>query len=221
MKKEAYLLAGTAVALVATAAVGVVAYKQSRPPDQPAAAPAAGAPAPAAAPLIRPYNHALGAADAKVTVVEFLDPECESCRAMYPMVKHLLAQYPGRVRLVVRYMPFHPNSLLAAGALEAAGEQGKYWEMLETLFEHQPQWGDHHHPRPEMIPELAAKLGLDMARFNTAMGASAHREKVQQDEADGKNLGVVGTPSFFVNGKKLERLGYEPLQALIEEALAR
>lgn len=171
--------------------------------------------------FVRPHSRSLGPVDAKVTVVEFLDPECESCRAIYPMVKHLLSQYEGRVRFVLRYMPLHPNSLYAAGALEAAGEQGRYWEMLETLFQHQPEWGSHHHPRPELIPGYAQKVGLDMQAFERSLSAGAHHKIVETDHADGKALGVTGTPTFFVNGRLLERLGYETLKALIDQELAK
>jgi protein-disulfide isomerase len=224
MNKKIYLLAGTALVLVAAALVGARVYRASQPePPKVAVATRTGDPGPpgGGTQLERPHSHALGPGDAKVTVVEFLDPECETCRQMYPMVKHLMAQYPGRVRLVVRYMPFHQNSMLAIAALEAAAEQGKYWEMLDTLFVNQPQWGDHAHPRPDLIPELAAKLGLDMGRFNTAVGSNNARGIAARDQHDGQALGVTGTPTFFVNGKKLEQLGYEQLQSLIEQALAR
>jgi protein-disulfide isomerase len=171
--------------------------------------------------FVRPHSRSLGPRDAKVTIVEFLDPECESCRAMYPMVKHLLGQYEQRVRFVVRYMPLHPNSLYAAGALEAAGEQGRYWEMLETLFRHQPEWGSHHHPRPQLIPGYAREVGLDMQAFERSLSAGAHRRIVEVDHADGRTLGVTGTPTFFVNGRLLEPLGYETLKALIDEEFAK
>ncbi|MEZ4271233.1 MAG: thioredoxin domain-containing protein [Myxococcota bacterium] len=169
----------------------------------------------------RPHSRSLGPTDAKVTIVEFLDPECEACRAMYPIVKRLLAQYEGRVRLVVRYMPFHPNSVYAAGVLEAAGEQGRYWEMLETLFQYQPQWGSHHAPRPDLIPSYAEQIGLDMQALETAVNAGAHKGLVEIDAADGRALGVTATPAFFVNGRPLGRLGYEPLRALIDEELSK
>jgi protein-disulfide isomerase len=171
--------------------------------------------------FVRPHSRSQGPRDAKVTVVEFLDPECESCRAIYPGVKHLLSQYQDRVRFVLRYMPLHPNSVYAAGALEAAGEQGKYWEMLEILFQHQPEWGSHHHPRPELIPGYAKQIGLDMQAFEQSLRAGAHHKIVEIDHADGKTLGVTGTPTFFVNGRPLERLGYEPLKVLIDQELAR
>lgn len=169
----------------------------------------------------RPHSRSLGPSDARVTVVEFLDPECESCRAMHPLVKRLLAQYPNDVRLVLRYMPLHGNSVYAAGALEAAGEQGLYWEMLESLFLHQPAWGNHHHPRPELIPGYAEELGLDMRRFERFLEAGRYRELVEIDRQDGAALGVRSTPTFFVNQRPLLRLGYAPLKAMIEQELAQ
>ena len=223
MKKEAKVLAGTAIVLVAATVVGGLLYTRSQQQSRQAKQAAAGATAKADndSVYVRPHSHFIGPADAKVTIVEFLDPECETCRAMYPLVKQVVKQYEGRVRLVVRYMPFHQNSLFAASALEAAAEQKKYWELLEALFFHQPQWGDHHHPRPEMIPEIAKQVGLDMEKFNAALSSPAHKQKVEKDKADGQALGVTGTPTFFVNGKQLERLGYEPLRALVEQELAR
>jgi protein-disulfide isomerase len=171
--------------------------------------------------FVRPHSRSLGPENAEVTVVEFLDPECESCRAVYPMVKQLLAQYGNRVRLVVRYMPLHPNSVYAAGALEAAGEQGRFWDLLEVLFLHQPQWGSHHAPKPELIPGYAKDIGLDMEAFDRYLSSGAHKRLVEIDHADGKTLGVTGTPTFFVNGRPLERLGLAPLKALIDEELAK
>ena len=81
-------------------------------------------------------------------------------------------------------------------------------------------WADHHHPRPELIPEIAKQAGLDMAAFNQALSRPAHKQKVEIDKADGKSLGVTGTPTFFVNGKMLQELGYEPLRALVAQQLA-
>lgn len=171
--------------------------------------------------FVRPHSHSLGPKDAKVTIVEFLDPECESCRASFPLVKELLAQYAGKVRLVVRYMPFHKNSVYAASALEAAGQQGKYWEMLAVLFENQPLWGSHHAPKPELIPEYAQQIGLDMTAFNASVNSGAHKQLIETDREDGKKLGVVGTPTFFVNGRLVDPLGYDTLKAMIDAELAK
>ena len=94
--------------------------------------------------------------------MEFLDPECESCRELYPYVKQIMAKHKDRVRLVIRYAPFHPNSEFAIRILESLRLQGKYWEGLELLFEHQPEWGSHHNPKPELIWGLLPELGVDV-----------------------------------------------------------
>jgi protein-disulfide isomerase len=111
--------------------------------------------------------------------------------------------------------------MLAAAALEAAGEQGRYWEMLDALFVNQPAWGDHQNPRPDLIPEYARQIGLDMAAFQASFEGIKHRAKVERDRSDAEQLGVRGTPSFFVNGRRLEQLGYEPLRARVAEELAK
>ncbi len=169
----------------------------------------------------RPHSRTLGPKDAPVTVVEFFDPECESCRAVHPSIKLLLERYPKSVRLVVRYMPLHGNSVHAATALEAAGEQGQYWEMLESLFHNQPTWGSHHAPRPELIPTYASELGLDMTAFAAALERPQYRRLIELDRADGKALGVRATPTFFVNGRPLLTLDVRLLISMIEEELGR
>lgn len=171
--------------------------------------------------LIKEHNPRLGPDDAKVKIVEFLDPECEACSSMAPIVKKLMSEYEGKVQLIVRYMPFHGNSLKAATYLEEAREKGKYWEALATLFENQPAWASHHDPKPELIPKFLVYAGVKEAEsFEENVLLSKHRWKVDQDFADGKMLGVKNTPTFFVNGKKLEDIGYEPIKQAIESALA-
>lgn len=171
--------------------------------------------------LIKDHSPSMGPKDAPVQIVEYLDPECEACKMMDPIVKGLLKTYEGQVRYVVRYMPYHGNSMLAAVSLEEAREQGKYWEALSTLFYHQPEWGDHHTPKPELIKTYLIKLGVNPASLKEEYLMSKHRWKVDLDEADGKKLEVKGTPTFFVNGKMLTEMGYEPLKAAIDTALAQ
>ncbi|HEY0708447.1 MAG TPA: thioredoxin domain-containing protein [Polyangia bacterium] len=219
MRKDVVILGGTAAVLVAAVVVGGTYYSRSQ--EQAKEQAAAAAPAIDPNVLERPHSPSLGPKDAKVTIVEFLDPECESCRAMSPMVKHVLAQYPGKVRLVVRHLPFHKNSLFAISALYAAREQGKYWELLDSLFANQPAWGDHHHPKPELVPEFARQVGLDMDAFSNGLSNPAAKQYTEQDQADAKVLGVNGTPTFFVNGKMLEQLGYDQLKAMVDEQLAK
>src|SRR5690606_19588184 len=103
----------------------------------------AGAPAVANELLVRPYSITQRPPSAPVTVVEFFDPECESCREMYPIVKQVQAEFGDRMRLVIRYMPLHQNSAYAASLLEAARDQNRYWEFLEIVLARQPEWASH------------------------------------------------------------------------------
>lgn len=218
MRRDVLVVSAIAVAAVVALVIGARVYRGAQEQERRLAA--AGAPAADPDRLVRPDSPSKGPRDAPVTIVEFLDPECEACRAMYPLVERVLREYEGQVRLVVRYVPLHANSELAASALEAAGEQGRYWDMLEALFLHQPEWGDHDQPRPERIPDYAREIGLDMEAFLPSFQGIKHRAKVDRDRADADALGVRGTPTFFVNGRPLERLGYEPLKAAVEQALA-
>ncbi len=169
--------------------------------------------------FIKPHSPIKGDPNAKVTIVEFLDPECEACRAMHPIVNRLLSEYEGRVRLVIRYMPLHGNSRLAAAALEEAREQGKFSEALDILFERQSQWADHALPRPELIATFLKEIGVDEKSLDNSNLLSKHGWKVDLDQADGVQLGVRLTPTFFVNGKPLSEIGYAPVKNAIEAAL--
>jgi protein-disulfide isomerase len=171
--------------------------------------------------LIRSDSPTLGPVDAPVTLVEFLDPECESCRAAFPFVKQLLEEYDQRVRLVVRYFPLHNNSVLAAAATEAAGEQGMYWEMQELLFTRQPEWGEKQTPQTELFIQYATELGLNVDQFTADLQNPEHLTKIDRDQADGRELGVTGTPSFFVNGRRVEDLSAASIIAMIDEELSR
>lgn len=171
--------------------------------------------------LVRPDSPVIGPADARVTMVEFLDPECESCRAAFADVKAILDDYPKDLRLVVRYFPLHGNSVLAAAATEAAGEQGKYEEMQELLFARQPEWGEQQTPQTEKFVEYADELGLDVPRFRASLDKQEYRDKVARDKADGIAVGVTGTPTFFVDGKWISRPSPAALRAAIDGALKR
>lgn len=169
--------------------------------------------------LVKPHAPLKGSVSAKVTVVEFLDPECEACSATYPFVKKIMQEFTNDIKLIVRYMPYHKNSMYAANILEGARAQGKYWEALELLFEHQNKWANHHNPNPDLIPEILAPLKLDMAKIITNAKNGKYNAQILEDEADGKLSGVTGTPTFFVNGHQLQELGYENLRGAIIDNL--
>ena len=160
-----------------------------------------------------------GDTSAKVVLTEFLDPECESCRRFYPFVKELLEEFKGQVQLVVRYAPFHKNSEFAIRAVEAARVQGKYWEGLELLFKYQPEWGDHHNPQPERIFEYLPSLGLNMDQLKEDMKDPKIEAILKQDLEDLKALEVRGTPSFFVNGRRLFNFSRDGLRALLVDEI--
>lgn len=168
--------------------------------------------------LVKPYNPSLGNPESKVTLVEFLDPECGTCAALSPMVKGLVNEYKDRIHFVVRYMLFHKNSQPAALATEAAGKQGKYWEMQAQLF-FRREWADQEGPQDAFFEQIAKDLGLDMAKFKKDLKDPETLNHILADYQDGPRLGVRGTPTFFINGKILDALSYEALKEAIEMEL--
>jgi protein-disulfide isomerase len=170
--------------------------------------------------LVRPDSQRLNEADGSDTFVEFLDFECEACRAAHPAIEQLREEYGGRVTFVVRYMPLHNNSERASRAAEAAADQGKFEAMYDRLFETQPQWGEKSTSQEDVFFDLAEELDLDMDRFREVYDDRATIERVQRDKADGKVLGVTGTPTFFLNGEKLEVSGIDDLVTALDDAVA-
>lgn len=169
----------------------------------------------AESPLLRQHAQTLGPDDAKVVIVEFFDPGCETCRLFADPVKALVSDYSGKVRLVKRYAPFHDGADKVVQILEAARLQGKYWETLQMLFDTQPQWASHHQPNPELIWQFLPALGLDTERIRKDMNDPKILAIVKQDIADAQTLGVHKTPGFFVNGKTMPSFGYQQLQDLV------
>lgn len=171
--------------------------------------------------LVRFHSPSLGPANAPVHIVEFLDPACEGCRAFYPFVKDLMAAHPDNIRLTVRYAPFHRGSDDFVRVLEAARKQNKYWETLEALFAHQPQWTRDHTAVLDLAWPVLESVGLDLAKLKEDMQSPETDKILQQDYADLKALNVNQTPEFFVNGKPLPSFGAEQLQTLVEQELAK
>lgn len=169
--------------------------------------------------LIRDYSPSIGNKNAKVTIVEFFDPACETCKSFHPFVKRLMQRNPGKVRLVLRYAPLHKGSDYVATFLEATRLQNKFWESLEAIYEAQPLWASHHNPQPEKLWELLGHVGLDLNRVRSDMQSSTIAQRVRQDIEDGRKLQVTKTPGFFVNGKPLVRFGSRELQQLVESEI--
>ena len=142
-------------------------------------------------------DHIQGPASARVTLVEYGDYECPDCGRAYSVLKAVQKAFGPNLRFVFRHFPLvasHPHAAMAAEAAEAAGAQGKFWEMHERLFEHQGALDDSgllHHAR---------KIGLDLEPFERDLRAQTHQVRVREDAAAGLRCGVRGTPTLFING---------------------
>lgn len=207
--KRSYLFVLTAVLLIGGFAGAAYLYDQRQVEERSALAKRH------AETLIRDYSPRLGSADAKVTIVEFFDPACETCKAFYPLVKGLMAQYPEKVNLVIRYAAFHGGSDYVVKILEAARLQGKFWETLEAALDAQSVWAAHGNPQPERLWMRLGRTGLDFARAKRDVDNAEIARRLAQDMADVRTMRVNKTPTFFVNGKPLPRFGYKELQQLV------
>ncbi|MET0648407.1 MAG: thioredoxin domain-containing protein [Pyrinomonadaceae bacterium] len=158
---------------------------------------------------------AKGDLKAAVTIVEFTDFQCPSCAQVQPVLDRLVGEYGGRVRLVARDYPLpqHAEAFKAAEAAEAARAQGKYWEYSAKLFGNQSALG------VDNLKRYATELGLDRAKFDAALDGDRFTAQVRRDLLDGQKVGVNGTPSLFINGRRVSDRSYAGLKAAIEAAL--
>ena len=143
-------------------------------------------------------DHVLGPEHAHVTVVEYADFECPNCKQAAPAVKLLLERFAERVRFAFRHNPLeevHPHALMAAQAAECAGGQGQFWPMHDLLFENQL------HLKANQLRGYAERLGLDMARYTAEMDDQVYLQRIREQQRSGRDSGVRGTPTFFVNGR--------------------
>ncbi|KAA0113335.1 DsbA family protein [Mycolicibacterium sp. P9-22] len=207
----------TAFAVLVILAVGVVLLINRGDGDRGVRTPDTGA-----VQVVRDSSHRLNAPrDATVTFVEFLDFECEGCRAAYPIVEQLRADYGDRVEFVLRYFPLsgHFNGERAARAVEAAAQQGQLEAMYRKMFDTQAEWGEQRTPADHIFRGFAGDLGLDMAAFDAAYNDPATLERIRVDQRDGEALGVMGTPTFFVNGEQIPVQRSDDLRNAIDSAL--
>jgi protein-disulfide isomerase len=169
--------------------------------------------------LVRMHSPALGRVEAPVVIVEFFDPACETCAAFYPRVKEILATNPDRIRLVMRYAPFHAGSDKVVAVLEAARKQGKFWPALEALLANQAGWSPNHTPQVGLVWKHLEGLGLDLEKVKADMAAPEIARVIAQDVEDARTLNVTKTPEYFVNGRPLPSFGFDQLKTLIADAL--
>ena len=171
--------------------------------------------------LASQHSPTLGDPGAKVHIVEFLDPACETCALFYPMVKQWVAEVPGEIRLSIRHVAFHTGADYAVRILEASRKQDKYWQTLEALLASQHQWTQHHTVQPDRIGPAIASVGLNMEQLMVDMDAMEVLLRIEQDKKDAILLKVSATPEYFVNGRPLPSFGQQQLADLVREELGR
>ena len=169
--------------------------------------------------FVRDHSQTLGSDDAKVYIIEFMDPDREICAAFAPFIKKIMAGNPGKIKLVLRYAPFHDGADNFVKILEAARMQGKYWETLDVMFKTQGAWASHHNYQPQRLWEFLPRAGVDIEQIKKDMHDPAIAKIIEQDMADVKALNVQKTPGYFVNGKPLQSFGYKQLYHLIMSEL--
>lgn len=159
-----------------------------------------------------------------VTIIEYSDFQCPACGVYYPITKKLLETNGARVQFVYRYFPLrtiHQNAVAAARAAESAGKQGKFWEMHDFLFERQKEWSDEKNVR-DALTRYAGELGLNVGQFLADFESSTVKDRVDRDYQSGERAGVEGTPTFFLNGKKIDTpRSYDEFQKIIDTVVAK
>jgi protein-disulfide isomerase len=211
------------IAVVMCSAI-VVAALLLRAPSQPEATAtqpltAQSGPQPGADP-----PRAKGNPNAPVVIEEFGDLQCPPCGALHPELNKIESEYGERVRVIFRHFPLtqmHPYALEAAQAAEAAGMQGKFWEMHDWMYEHQQEWATAPNVR-QIFLQQAQNLGMNVDKFRQDIGSADVKQRIILDYRRGMSLGVLGTPTLFINGQqvKADNMTSDGLRALINSALA-
>ena len=169
--------------------------------------------------FIRDHSQMVGSDDAKVYLIEFMDPACETCAAFSPFIKQIMDANPGKIKHVIRYAPFHHGADNFVKILEAAKKQGKYWETLDIMYKSQRYWASHSNPQPQKIWQFIPQAGVNVEQIRRDMNDPAIAKLIDQDLADAKTLNVRKTPGFFVNGKPLQTFGSRQLLQLVQDEL--
>ncbi len=162
-----------------------------------------------------------GNASSSVTLIEYSDFECPACAAFYPLVEEVNEKLGNKINFAYRHFPLtqHPNAIPAAKAAEAAGLQGKFWEMYTEIFMNQSEWAGTTTAHV-VFNKYAVKIGLDIEKYNADYNLPEIKEKIDKSIMGGIKAGVNSTPSFFLNGKKITPQSYEQFEKLIDEAIA-
>ena len=220
MLRRNVMLSGALIALFVLAVVVAVVVARPSAGDQSEAT--TPTPPGAVAQVVRDDSHVLDdAGEGAPVLVEFLDFECEACRAAYPLVEQIRQEHAGELTFVVRYFPIpsHANAMNAAVAVEAAAQQGRFEDMYARMYQTQAEWGEQQDSQAALFRQFAQDLGLDMDAYDTAVADPATQARVEQDQQDGISLGVQGTPTFFLDGELIQPESAEDFQAQIDAAV--
>ena len=207
------IVIGAVVAVLLAIVAGTLLFKNDRSQSSPGAAIANHDP------LASVHSPTFGDAAARVHIVEFIDPACETCAQFFPFVKQLMAENPNRIRLSIRHVAFHDGSDYVVKLLEASRKQDRYLPTLEALLASQAQWAPHHTVQPDLVLQAIAGVGLNIEQLLVDMNAPEVAQRMEQDRNDAVTLKVTATPEYFVNGRPMPSFGLQQLQTLVSEAL--
>ena len=170
-------------------------------------------------------DHEIGSKSPKVTIIEYADYQCPGCSAAAPKAKALAEKYKDHVRLIFRNFPIassHPNARAAAAVAEAAGLQGKFWEMNKLLYTNQDAWKNANiTDRDNIFKSYAEQLKLNIDQYKTDIASNKVKNKIDFDMALGRKHGVAATPTFYVNGKNTEMDSSGSIESSVKEALKK
>lgn len=168
----------------------------------------------------RDYSYKIGDNKKNITVVEFMDPECESCAYFHTSIRKLYKEHSDDIQIVTKYLANHQNSKFAIQILEASRQQNVYDEVLNVMFEKLPLWAQHNNEKPELLWEfLKVVPSLDFEKLKNDMKDPRIDEIIAQDKKDATVLKITGTPTLFVNGVLLESLSEKALFNLVEKEI--
>lgn len=204
LSSETKIFIGIILATVIIVAVAVFAYSRPQKPILRES-------------LVAQHNYTKGNKDAPVILVEFSDFQCPACGSYKPLVDSVVEKNKDKLLFVYRHFPLsqHEFARFAAEVSEAAGEQGKFWEMYDYLFANQAQFSQ------ELLLESGTKLGLDTKKFEESVKAGKFKEVVEKDLSAGQILGVNSTPTFYLNGRKLNLFTPKDLETEIAKEIAQ
>lgn len=172
---------------------------------------------------ISSVDHVRGNPEAQITLIEYGDFQCPACGSVHPILKQLEEAYPTQLKVVFRHFPLsniHPQAFGASRAAEAAGVQGKFYEMHDLLYERQSQWSNSNNAA-SIFKDYAKELGLDVSKFSDDYGANSTSTRINSDVQSGKDAAVTATPTFYLNGQKLDPnpRTFEEFKAKVEAVL--